>query len=83
MPYELDSSSESYDAHAFFARAPASNVPRGHDCRVKRDGAVHTDAYFNTLKRRLQHTEEVALMHGAKKDEFRLPPKSTPAASDP
>jgi hypothetical protein len=83
MPYEPDSSSESYNAHAFFARAPESNVLRGHERQAKRDGAVHTDAYVNTLKRRLQHTEEVALKHGAKKDEFRLPSKSTPVASDP
>ena len=83
MPYEPDSSSESYNAHAFFARAPESNVLRGHERQAKRDGAVHTDAYVNTLKRRLQHTEEVALKHGAKKDEFRLPSQSTPVASDP
>ena len=68
LPYDSSSAAGPNYVHAFFARGP-------DNAAISTRGS-HSDAYVSRIKRRLQHAEEVALKHGAKKEELKLPPQS-------
>ena len=80
VPLPYDSPAEGFPPSSFLARVSDGVGPRAVSGAGSQGIPVHTDAYVNRLKRRLQLAQEVAMQRGATKADLTPPPfQSTPA----
>ena len=84
VPLPYDSPAEGLPPSSFLARVSDGVRPRAVSGAGSQGIPVHTDAYVNRLKRRLQLAQEVAMQRGATKADLTPPPShSTPVPPSP